>query len=118
MKKKYIVKKKEEFNEIIRQTKSYKNKYISIYIRKNNLDYSRFGISIPKKYGKAVERNKIKRQVKEIIDNNKILFKNNKDYIIIVRDAIKEKHFKEKEEIILNIMKEIENKEVLNEKKV
>ena len=116
MKKKYIVQRKEEFNEIIRNNKSYKNKYLSIYIRKSKFDYSRFGISIPKKFGHAVERNRIKRQLKEIIDYNKNLFKNNKDYIIIVRDAIKNEHFKEKEKILVNMIKIIENDEVLNEK--
>ena len=112
MKKRQIVQKKEEFNEIIRTIKPYKSKYMNIYIRKNICNETRFGISIPKKYGKAVERNKIKRQLKEIIDNNKMLFKNDTDYIIIVRDAIKNMHYLEIQSILFNIMNEIENRGV------
>lgn len=112
MKKKNIVQKKQEFNEIIRKTKPYKNKYLNIYIRKSNFNYPRFGISIPKKYGIAVERNKIKRQLKEIIDYNQILFKNNQDYIIIVRDQIKFKKYNEIEIILKSMINDINNKEV------
>ena len=112
MKKKYIVQKKEEFNKIIRTSKPYKNKYISIYLKNNDLEYSRFGISIPKKYGIAVERNRIKRQLKEIIDSNKILFKNNADYIIIVRDSIKLKKYYEIEQIIKQSLIDIEKRGV------
>lgn len=112
MKKKYIVQKKEEFNEIIRTQKPYKNKYLSIYIRKSNFDYPRFGISVPKKYGSAVERNKIKRQIKEIIDSNQILFKKSLDYIIIVKDGIKQKKYKDTEQIIQEVFSFINQKEV------
>lgn len=115
MKKKNIVQKKEEFNDIIRKTKPYKNKYLYIYIRKSNFNYPRFGISIPKKYGIAVERNKIKRQLKEIIDSNQILFKNNLDYIIIVRDQIKFQKYSEIEKIIRNIFDDINTKRCINE---
>lgn len=112
MKKKYIVQKKEEFNEIIRTKKPYKNKYLSIYIRKSNLDYPRFGISVPKKYGHAVERNKIKRQLKEIIDSNQILFKKSLDYIIIVKDGVKDQKYKEVEIEVQEMFKYINQKEV------
>ncbi len=112
MKKKYIVQKKEEFNEIIRTQKPYKNKYLSIYIRKSNLEYPRFGISVPKKYGTAVERNKIKRQIKEIIDSNQILFKKSLDYIIIVRDGIKQLKYKDIEKVIQELFSFINQKEV------
>lgn len=112
MKKRNIVQKKEEFNEIIRKTKPYKNKYIYVYIRKSKFNYPRFGISVPKKYGIAVERNKIKRQLKEIIDSNQILFKKFTDYIIIVRDQIKLKKYNEIEIILKDIFSYINDKEV------
>ncbi len=110
MKKKYIVKTKEEFNEIIRTTKPYKHKCFNIYIRKSNFNYSRYGISVPKKYGIAVQRNKIKRQLKEIIDSNQYLFKKNTDYIIIVRDSIKSKEYNEIEKLIQEIFIDIQNR--------
>ena len=70
MKKLEIIKSSREYTEIINLNKSKKNKYFSIYYRKNNQD-NRYGITIPKKTGTAVVRNKIKRRIKNIIDNNK-----------------------------------------------
>ena len=63
MKKKNIIQSKLEFTEIIKTCKYKKDNYFIIYYRKNNTR-NRYGISIPKKTGKAVIRNKIKRKVK------------------------------------------------------
>lgn len=89
MRKLYIVKTTRQFDDIIKTGKCYKNKYFVIYNKDNNLKYDRFGISVTKKLGNAVFRNKYKRIIRSIIDNYKKLYINNKDYIIILRkDAI------------------------------
>ena len=66
MKKKYIVKMREEFNCLIKTGICSKNKYFVIYHLPNNKSYDRFGISVGKKIGNAVTRHKIKRRGKEI----------------------------------------------------
>ena len=53
--------------------------------KESNINYPRVGIAVGKKVGIAVIRNKLKRQLREIITKNKNLFKNKKDYIIIVK---------------------------------
>ena len=58
MKKLYIVKTNRQFEDIITTGKCYKNKYFVIYNKDNNLKYDRFGISVTKKLGNAVFRNK------------------------------------------------------------
>ena len=89
MRKLYIVKTNQQFDDIITNGKCYKNKYFVIYNKDNNLKYDRFGISVTKKLGNAVFRNKYKRIIRSILDNYKKLYINNKDYIIILRkDAI------------------------------
>jgi len=86
MKKINIVKDNKQFNSIIEKSKSYKNKNLVLYVEENNDNkYYRFGISVGKKIGNAVTRNRLKRQLRNIIDNNKKFYENNKDYIIIVR---------------------------------
>ena len=66
-----------------------KNKYFVVHEKDNNLKYDRYGISVSKKLGNAVFRNKYKRILRSILDNYKKLYINNKDYIIILRkDAI------------------------------
>ena len=43
--------------EIIKKCKYLKNNYFIIYYRENNKNINRYGISVPKKTGKAVIRN-------------------------------------------------------------
>ena len=60
MKKINIIKSSDEYTEIINKGKTRKNKYYSVFYRKNNKS-NRYGITIPKKLGIAVLRNKTKR---------------------------------------------------------
>ncbi len=84
MKKEYRIKKNEEFQSIIRKKQSVANRCFVVYYRKNN-EHLRIGISVSKKLGNAVVRNKVKRQVRmmaqEVFDKDR---KN--DLIIIVRN--------------------------------
>ena len=94
MKKINIVKSNQEFNLIMNSGKCNKNKYFVIYTMDNNLTRYRFGISVGKKVCNAVFRNKLKRQVRNILDYHKNLYSKSKDYIIIVRkSSLNEKYF-------------------------
>lgn len=104
MNKQYIINKNLEFQEIIKNSKKIKNNYFVIYYRKNNYNYNRYGISVGKKIGKAVLRNKIKRQIKDILSKNKLNY--SKDYVIIVRKEILSIKYFEIKEVLNNILKE------------
>ena len=106
MKKIDIIKSSDEFTEIINKGKSVKSKYYSIYYRQNNSS-NRYGITIPKKLGVAVLRNKTKRRVKNIIDNNKNAMQNGYDYVIIVKKGILDLTFFDMEEELLSLIKKI-----------
>ena len=95
MKKKYIVKENRDFEDIIRNGKCIKGKNFIVHFKKNDLKYDRFGISVSKKIGNAVIRNKFKRKIRAIIDNNKKDYNNPKDYIIILRGSATERSFQE-----------------------
>ena len=85
MKRTETIKDQKLFNNIIRNGKFVKNNYFVIYnIRKEETNIL-YGIAISKKVGNAVTRNKIKRQIRAIIDNHRNLFKNNNNYIIMIR---------------------------------
>lgn len=89
MKKQERVKSKELFNFIINHGKKYSSKNFTIFYLESNNEDSLFGISAPKKLGNAVTRNKIKRQVRELVHDTKLLFKNKRNYIIIVKEPFK-----------------------------
>ena len=109
MKKIDIIKSSDEFTEIINTGKSRKNKYYSIYYRSNN-EENRYGITIPKKLGIAVLRNKTKRRVKNIIDKNKKSIQNGYDYVIIVKKGILELTYLDMESELLSLIKSIGDK--------
>ena len=103
MKKIEIIKSSEEYTEIINTSKSKKSKYFSVYYRKHN-NSNRYGITVPKKTGTAVTRNKIKRRVKNIIDNNKKIVHNGYDYVIIIKKGILELTYEEMEKELLKLI--------------
>ena len=85
MKKCDIVKNNREFDYIIKKNQFVKNSEFIIYYINNNLNKSRFGISVGKKMGNAVTRNYYKRIIRNICDKIDFNYSNGKDYIIIVR---------------------------------
>lgn len=116
MRKLYIVKNSRDFEYIINNGKLVKNKSFVIYYIENNLPYNRFGISVGKKIGNAVTRNKYKRKLRSIIDNSKNNYINKQDYIIILRGSAKDKDYHELETDFLSLINRI-RKEKSNEEK-
>ncbi len=99
MNKKYILKKNQEIVLVIKTGIKKVFKHLIVYRKENKLTYSRFCISINKKIGNAVVRNKLKRQIKDIIMKNMVT--NNEDYVIILSSSFKELPFLEKKNEIL-----------------
>ena len=84
MKKEYRVKKSSEIEMIVKKRQSKGNKYFVVYRNENHENtHFRFAVSVPKKFGNAVKRNKIKRQVREIISKYEIT--DNFDVFIVVK---------------------------------
>lgn len=105
MKKKYIVKENKDFVEIINKGKTVKGKSFIVHFKDNDLKYDRFGISVSKKLGNAVFRNKYKRKIRSIIDNYKKYYNNRKDYIIILKRSGTERSFQELEIELSKLLK-------------
>lgn len=106
MKKREIIKKEQTFTEMIKHCPYVKNSYYVIYYRKNNED-TKYGISIPKKTGKANVRNKIKRRIKNIIDTNEKQVHKNYDYVIIIRKRLIELNYQEMETSLIKLISKI-----------
>ena len=92
MKKINILKENRDFSRIISTNKSYKYKDYIIYVEDSDNVY-KFGISVSKKVGNAVTRNKIKRQLKTIID--KYTYQKKFNCIIIVLRSVLTKTYAE-----------------------
>ena len=117
LKKQNIVKKNEDYYRIIKNIKPYKCQNYLIYLEWTSDDNYHFGFSISKKIATAVKRNKIKRQIKSILDK--------KDYqkgfncIIMVKRSILNCSYKEMEEELLSVLKKLKLiKEQADEEKI
>lgn len=107
MQRKYIIKKQTDIESVIKTRQVVKNYYFSIYYDNNLINNSAnfmFCLSIGKKFGKAYQRNKIKRQIREIIRHNKTKIKNI-SFVIIIRPQANTLSFQENEKNILFLLK-------------
>ena len=59
------IKKNHQFSAVYNKGKSYANKYLVLYILPNKVQRNFFGISVSKKLGNSVNRNRIRRLIKE-----------------------------------------------------
>jgi len=85
MKKKYRIKKSEEFQKIIYKRHSKANRSFIIYFNPKREKNARIGISVSKKMGNAVVRNKLKRQIRMMVDEIFDFKHGQYDIIVIVR---------------------------------
>lgn len=109
MKRFEMIKDKKYFNHIIRNCRYVKDNVFVIYYNHSYDEnhFSHFGIAVKNSIGNAVTRNRLKRQVRSIIDKNKKMFKKDFDYIIMIRKGCLEKNFNSMNESMINLMKGI-----------
>ena len=105
MKRYEMVKSHEEFNEIINKGTKRKGKYVFIFSKEKEYPKTNFGIAVGKKLGNAVVRNKFKRQFRNIVDNNRFLFKNNHNYIIMIKREANNASYSDLENDLINTLK-------------
>ncbi len=113
MKKINVLKNTRDFDRIIKENKAFKYKDYIIYLERKEPSVYNFGISVGKKIGNAVTRNKYKRRIKNIIDEKS--YQNNFNCIIIVGKGILERSFDEMRD---NLFKALEILDVIKEKKI
>ena len=109
MKKENRVKSNEEFSFLIKVGKRIRKPEFHIYYLKNNHNHNRFGISVSTKLGNAVVRNKIKRQLRAIMDDfDKSSATQTLDIIVVAKQEYLNHTFKENKDSLLNTLNSIE----------
>lgn len=106
MRRSEMIKDKRRFNQVIKSGHYNKDKYFVVYsLPAQETGLPHFGIAIKKNIGHAVLRNRLKRQTRSLIDKNKKLFKNDRDYIIMIRDGCLFGSFDEMDRSIVDLLK-------------
>ncbi|TCT12242.1 ribonuclease P protein component [Natranaerovirga pectinivora] len=102
-----------EFKSTYSLGKSYANKYLVMYVLKNNLETNRLGISVSKKVGNSVVRHRITRLIREFFRLNQCRLKNGYDIIVIARVNSNGKNYNEIENALnhlllkMNLLKDV-----------
>jgi len=82
--KKERLKKKDEFQRVFRSPTQFSCAGAKLALASNSLDKSRLGVGLYKKFGNAVERNRAKRQVREIFRLHKQRVKPGFDLVFLI----------------------------------
>lgn len=90
MKKKYRIKRNDEFQAVFKQGKSFANRQLVIYyLERKKQKHFRIGLSVGTKIGNAVTRNRIKRYLRESFHSLKDRIPPTFDIVIIARQPTK-----------------------------
>ena len=96
MNKQYRVKKNQEIENILKEKKYVSNQYFSIYKKITpKTSHFRYAISVGKKLGNAVVRNRIKRQIRACLNELSIDLMLNTDVFIIAKVKILDLSYQE-----------------------
>lgn len=91
MQKNYRIKKSSEIEQVMKNGRSKANPYFIVYkYKKTDNENFRIAISVGKKIGNAVERNKVKRYIRNVTTEHKQTIDSNYDYFVIARKGVKE----------------------------
>ncbi len=101
LKRNYRLKKRRHFLEVYNKGLKFNGKYLVIYFLPDRKE-KQFGFTVSKKIGKAVVRNRIKRQIKEVVRLNLDRFPEKTWYVFNTKKVAIEADFRNfKEEINL-----------------
>ncbi len=85
---KYRIKKKSDFKRVYENGERFFHSYFVIFYLKNGLGYSRLGLTVSRKIGRAVVRNRIKRRLREIFRLNRYRINGGFDLVFNVKRSI------------------------------
>jgi ribonuclease P protein component len=106
MKKQYRIKDTREFGTIIGRKRFYTSPSFTIYVKERACDHARVGISVGKKLGNAVMRNKVKRQVRSMV-REIYTFEEKFDTIILVRAKYHQENYGNNKKMLESLTKKV-----------
>jgi len=93
LKKNERLRKSVEFNGVFRNGGRYQTENFLVIVHPNQLERRRLGIVVSKKVGKAVERNRIKRLLREFFRLNKSQFPDSLDLLFVAKRRLEKANY-------------------------
>ena len=99
--------KNHEFRRLYKKGKNAASKYAVVYCGRNGKVENRLGITVSTKIGGAVQRNRIRRRLKEIYRINEDKFSAGYDIVIVARMKSRFSGFTELGSSVLSLLKKL-----------
>lgn len=101
------LKKNHEFKRLYNKGKSSASQYAVVYSRRNGRSDNRLGITVSTKLGGAVERNRIRRRLKEIYRLNEESLVTGYDIVLVARMKTRYAHYSEIESSLMSLFRNL-----------
>ena len=108
MKHTVALKQNHEFRRLYTKGKTAASPYLALYCRKNRLGMSRIGLTTGVKLGHAVQRNRVRRRLREIYRTNEERFLSGWDIVVVARVKSVYAHYGELEHSFLKLARKLE----------
>ncbi|SRR5690554_1529630 len=106
MHKSHRLRKNEDFQLVYEEGRSVANRQLVLYYCRNpHVAHFRLGVSVSKKLGQAVVRNRIKRLVKEVVRNEAKHLPRGYDFIVVVRRQALSLNYEQLKNSFLHVLK-------------
>jgi len=96
-----------EFRRLYNKGKSSASKFVAIYCMKNYSPMNKLGITVSTKIGGAVERNRIRRRLKEIYRINEHILRKGFSIVIVARQRSKSANWDELQASVLYLFSKL-----------
>jgi ribonuclease P protein component len=97
------LKKNSDFQLVYKKGTSFANRYLVMYVRKNQLEKNRLGISVSKKVGNSIVRHRLTRLIRESYRLNEELFQRGLDIVVIARVNAKDNRYAQIESAMIHL---------------
>ena len=97
------MKKTNDFQNVYKNGKSYADKFIVVYVWKNDSSYNKVGISCSKKVGNSIVRHRFARLVRETYRLHEDIFNSSLDIVVVARACAKDASYFDIENSLLNL---------------
>jgi ribonuclease P protein component len=116
IKKSFRVKKSSDFEAIFKAKNSFANRAFIVYELENSQDHFRVGLSVSKKLGHAVVRNRIKRLIRAVLKDLKSDL-TEKDFVVIARKGVENFNYAQVQKNLVHVLTKSNIIKKSNEKK-
>lgn len=99
-----------EFLAVQREGRSYRAKHVVAVARRNGLEQTRLGVTVSRRVGKAVERNRVKRRLREIFRHHQEVLPPGLDVVLIARTGSSKAGFGDLRDEVVGLFQSIAEK--------